>query len=600
VDKFDNVKMGKVSVNQFLGIKNDGSEKQISADYFSDIVNFSFLDDSVLGLQKVLCPELIQTIGNSAIDGIFEYKFLNQFNILQTKIIVVSNGTIYETDFNTYSVLKSGLHKGKVSFAVYLDKLYISNGYDNIQVYYGNYGLISEMGSPVARNSNSLGNLSGTYKYALTYVTNGGEEIVGSISNSITVSNNEIKLYCPLGYDGVNSRKLYRTEANGQELKFLRDISDNTTTEIVDNIFDIYLGAEIGQTNNELPKPYFLAVAGNRLYATKVDKYPTQLFTTDVNFEVIDSASYIDVSNFGSDNTEVMGIGEDFNKIIVGTRKNIFFVNPEDNSVVLTRANVGFLDGYSIAKCPSFNNFSGGLMFASSQKDIRLMSGLQALPVSTSLDNITTQNYSQNLQGSLPNDLISYSSISATFYNYKYLLQIDSIRYVFDIRNSAWTKEEIRTENYISQPNILAVINNRLLNGQIDGKIEEEYKSIKYRNEDCPAYLKSVEIQASTEFKFIEKLYFWFTTTEDNELKISVVSDSNRNYKSEKDFDVIDGAFNEDFNANEFNENKNGMDYRVYNIYKPCRWLKYNLEVSKGNISFEAFEISGQQISNKE
>ena len=42
------------------------------------------------------------------------------------------------------------------------------------------------------------------------------------------------------------------------------------------------------------------------------------------------------------------------------------------------------------------------------------------------------------------------------------------------------------------------------------------------------------------------------------------------------------------------------MDYRVYNIYQPCRWLKYKLSVNKGNIMFENFELAGQQISNKE
>ena len=136
---------------------------------------------------------------------------------------------------------------------------------------------------------------------------------------------------------------------------------DNATLETTDNLSDNFLTDEIPQINNELPKPYFLSVAGSKLFGGKVDKYPTQLFVTDAfPAKFFDSASFIDISNFGNDNTAINGLSEDFNKIVVGTGKNIFFVNPTDNSVVLTRANVGILDGYSVAKCPSFNNFAGG------------------------------------------------------------------------------------------------------------------------------------------------------------------------------------------------------------------------------------------------
>ena len=443
----------KVVINEFFGIKNDSNPKQSEAKYFYNIVNFNFESTSTKGLEKTLCPKREIQIGNDRVDGIYEYRFLNKDNILVNEVIVVCDGKIYKTDISSNKTLiYDGISKGKCSFATYQDKLFIANGKDYPFVYYGNEGFVSQMGSPLAMVGNNDGNLTGTYKYQITFVTSGGEEVVGSVSNSVTVDSQSIKLKLPLGYNGTENRKLYRTKANGNIFYLVTTLDNNTIIDYTDNLSDNFLGGEIPQVNNELPKPYFLSVAGNKLYGGKVDKYPTQLFVTDTNYEIFDSASYIDVSNFGNDNTAINGLSEDFNKIVVGTGKNIFFVNPEDNSVVLTRANIGILDGYSVAKCPSFNNFSGGLMFVSTEYDVRLMSGLQALPVATSLDNVSTQNFAQNIQGTLPHDLKGYGNIASIFFNYKYMLQVDSTRYVFDIRNSAWTTQRIKTENYESTP----------------------------------------------------------------------------------------------------------------------------------------------------
>ena len=590
----------KVSIQSFKGIKNDSNPKQSGAEYFFDITNFNFEKTSVLGLAKTLCPKQEIQIEEDRVDGIYEYRFLDKDNILQTEIIVVCDGNIYKTDISSNKTLiYSGISTGKCSFATYQDKLFIANGKDYPFVYYGNEGVISQMGSPLALVGNNDGNLTGTYKYQITYITDGGEEVVGSVSNSVTLDSQSAKLKLPIGYEGVNARKLYRTTANGNTFYLVTTLS-NTEMEYTDNLSDNFLGAEIPPINNELPKPYFLSVAGSKLFGGKVDKYPTQLFVTDVFGEIFDSASFIDISNYSNDNTPVEAVAEDFNKILVGTGKNIFLVNPSDNTVVLTRANIGILDGYSVAKCPSFNNFAGGLMFVSTEYDVRLMSGIQALPVSTSLDNVTTVNFAQNIQGTLPNDLKGYGNIASIFYDYKYMLQVDNTRYVFDIRNSAWTKQRIKTEHYESNPVFLAVIGNQLINGQIDGYLETEYLLIKYRDEECKATLESVEINAQSDFTLVEKLYFWFTFTENNSIRLDVTLDSNVSYTQNAEFSLLDGAFNDDFLETDFTQCERDMDYRVFNIYRPCRWLKYKLSVDSGMITLENFEIAGQQISNKE
>ena len=590
----------KIAISQFKGIKNDSNPKQSGAEYFFDIVNFNFEKTSVLGLAKTLCPKQEIQIDEGNIDGIYEYRFLDKDNILQTEIIVVCNGNIYKTDISSNKTLiYSGISKGKCSFATYQDKLFIANGKDYPFVYYGNEGVVSQMGSPLALVGSNGGNLTGTYKYQLTYITSGGEEVTGAISNAVTLSSQTAKLKLPVGYDGTTARKLYRTAANGNTFYLVTTLA-NTEMEFTDNLSDNFLGDEIPQVNNELPKPYFLSVAGSKLFGGKVDKYPTQLFVTDVFGEIFDSASYIDISNYSNDNTPIEAVAEDFNKILVGTGKNIFLVTPSDNTVVLTRANIGILDGYSVAKCPSFNNFAGGLMFVSTEYDVRLMSGIQALPVSTSLDNVTTVNFAQNIQGTLPNDLKGYGNIASIFYDYKYMLQVDNTRYVFDIRNSAWTKQRIKTEHYESNPVFLAVIGNQLINGQIDGYLETEYLLIKYRDEECKAVLESVEINAQSDFTLVEKLYFWFSFSENNSIRLDVTLDSNVSYTQNAEFSLLDGAFNDDFLETDYTQCERDMDYRVFNIYRPCRWLKYKLSVDSGTITLENFEIAGQQISNKE
>jgi hypothetical protein len=177
----------------------------------------------------------------------------------------------------------------------------------------------------------------------------------------------------PIGYTGTTQRRLYRTVASGTDLKLLTTISDNTTLTYTDNIADGSLGASIPATNNALPKTYALAVAGERLYGAIADKYPTQLFSTTANNEVWDVSVYVDVANFGNDNTPVVGLGEDFNKVVVGTDRNILFINPTDNAVTITRANVGFKNRFALKKVPAFGDFPGGLMFVSSLNDVRLL-----------------------------------------------------------------------------------------------------------------------------------------------------------------------------------------------------------------------------------
>lgn len=559
-------------------------------------------------------------IQNVSINGIFDYKFLDSNNELKNYYIGVINGNIYKDILtSTPTKLTSPydtwqFQDSKCSFAVYNDKLFIANGKDYIFVYDGNSEIVSQMGAPMAKVA-GIGNITGTFAYAITFITAGGEEITGTISNNVFCNGNKVELTLPLGYDGTTSRKIYRAyNGDYSKLDLLATIADNTTLKYVDNILYNPLAPilnPIPEINNELPKPYFIKSVKGRLIGCKCDNLPTQLFITDAGLEIFDSAKFIDISNFGDDNTPIEGMGIDFSSLIVGTKKNMYLLSIEDTvKVYPTRVNTGIKDGYSVVQIPTQGNFPGGLMFVSSNNDIRILSGLDALPVPTSINNVQSLNWAQNIRGSLDNVLRGYLNMYAIYFNNKYILVIDGDKYVFDIRTSGWTFESIETENYQSKPYILAILGNDLYNGQvkldtsISDKnivvIEREYSEFDYMGQEVPAFIESAEINVSEKYKFLEKLLFWFKLTEKNEFKIKVICDDETEFSPTYDFSLIGGAYsNDNFIQTDYDIYKE-LDYRIYNIQKPARWVKFRIENNVGNGAIQGWDLFYDDIRNKE
>jgi len=414
-------------VKYFKGMKNDENSKEVPFDYFYKMKNWNYDDTGIAGIETILAPDQINQIGTAPIDGLFEYRYLNSSNKLVTENIAVTNGYIYKDVISSESKVDANMvqmQPGRVSFLTFDDKLYVSNGKDHVKVYDGENGILGEMGAPLAIEQTAVGFPNGEYYYAITYTVGGSEEVIGTVSNVIDVTNRKVSLKLPLGYSGTTARKIYRTEAGGTQLKLLVSVADNTTLTYLDNIADSSLTTNIPVVNNEHPKPYFLSSANLKIYGTVVSKYPTQVFITGTSLQVFDTASGLDIANYGNDNTAVSGMGLDFNKILVGTKKNIILINPSDDSVIFTRANVGIKNGYTVQSVPSQGNFTGGLMFVSTLNDIRVMSGLQALPVATSIDNVNAVNWGQNIRGELNKLLKADSDMYSEFVNNRYYLSL--------------------------------------------------------------------------------------------------------------------------------------------------------------------------------
>lgn len=98
------------------------------------------------------------------------------------------------------------------------------------------------------------GVLTGSYYYAVTYVTADGETSYGALSGPVSPSAQQVAISgIPVSSDtSVTARKLYRTAAGAQSytVQLLAVLSDNTTTTYTDNAADGSLGAYASYRNS--------------------------------------------------------------------------------------------------------------------------------------------------------------------------------------------------------------------------------------------------------------------------------------------------------------------------------------------------------------
>lgn len=86
---------------------------------------------------------------------------------------------------------------------------------------------------------------NGVYRYGVALVQGTVEMPLGD-TTQVTIADasadGQVDLTLPLGGEAVTARRVYRTEADGDEYKFLTEIADNTTENYQDNSADSALG----------------------------------------------------------------------------------------------------------------------------------------------------------------------------------------------------------------------------------------------------------------------------------------------------------------------------------------------------------------------
>lgn len=616
---------------EFNGMRIDLGDKLLDTKYFFNVVNFN--ENDIIGANKTLAPapiNAVQFVEDAAIDGIYGFSYLNEDNKLQQERVIVSGGCIFSQVGSKTTKIYEGFEPGLCDFAFLNDKLFITNGKHYPLVYNGKN--VWEMGACEAIPTDTNGGLIGTYHYEITYVTAGGEERIGTSSNTIEMNGKSALLNLPLGYDGVTKRRIYRTEGDNQNLKFLVEINDNETLTYIDNSLDSALGSAIPPVNNECPKPYFLETSNFRLIGCVSDKYPTQAWVADTNVELFDGANFTDVSNRTKDNSKLTGMKRDYDKIIIASQKQIYLLDVSDASkttVTETRSNVGCLNGYSMARIPSDKGFEGGILFLASDKTIRLFNGNFAQPVATSLDNLRTDNYGEAIRPLLINSVNDKTTMYAQYYDFKYHLILGNIILVYDISVGAWFTYDFldatltgdySPENYDSDYfltgvdtnayfNCFAVINNEFFIGRKDCSfIEQMYSSNTYRNKKLKSKLEFPYWGTSEELKYFKEIHIYYQKNSDIDFDVTVNLDG-RNVPSllrngngkVKVVDKTGGDYDDRYFGKYYYESKNNTeDYKVIYVNKYANWLKVTIESNDKPLNFRGMRIVYEKVSNKE
>jgi uncharacterized phage protein gp47/JayE len=92
-------------------------------------------------------------------------------------------------------------------------------------------------GKPTVALLAVAGNLTGTFEYAITFVTAEGETLLGVISDPVVIAAQQARLTAiPLGGPGTTARRIYRTVDGSGVYALVATLADNVTATYDDNI----------------------------------------------------------------------------------------------------------------------------------------------------------------------------------------------------------------------------------------------------------------------------------------------------------------------------------------------------------------------------
>lgn len=582
---------------QSKGLRDDKGRKFVSPDYFYNIENMNY--DNIIGCQRIKAPSVEYNVGSNQIDGGFDFRYIDSVGQFQSEKIIVQGGSIVKNFLTSPSTIYTGLTAGKkCTFGILNDKLFISNGFDYPLVYDGTY--VKQMGAPTAKDLLVAGVLTGAYYYAMSYVINGVEIILGTISNTITVSSKSIDLDLPVGIATCTARKIYRTEAGGSTLKLLTTINDNTTSTYQDNTADGSLGANIPSTNSSCPTPQFITVKDEKIIGAVNANRPNYLYVTEFEVEVFFNTSGVyDVSGVGNDNSPLTGLIEDYNQIVVFSERHIYLADTSGltTSVKQTTSNVGCIDGFSIARIPENDVLQGGIMFVSNLYDVRIFSGNIATNLATSFDNLTTNNFSSAINKDSLKNQLKDNPLEAAFFDYKYHLIAETFMYVYDIRISGWTKYFIKTTSYTPTYCRFFQIEQTLYITQKNaGIVEQMYNALTYRGEELTAFFETPEIAVGTEVKFYKNLYIYYDKSGANTLTALATVDSTKTISATITYDGAYYDFDY-YDEDYFETTEDEEDYKVVYINKYANWMRFKISTQTQAI-IKGWKLEGRIVGS--
>lgn len=276
----------------------------------NEFAEFTNLDWSVLGLasQRLGERRFNQRIGDDPIDGL---ALLRRKNV-DDQVLIISNGDIWlDNALEASNVFTTG---NKIDWAQYRERLFMVDASNNMQVWDGTSvykaGLTTPDSGDQSDNdggapnpaSGGAGNLTGDYRWRVTYISNTTESLAGDSSTELTLSSNSADLSdIPVSSESrVNARGIYRTLDNGARFFKVGELNDNTSTTFTDNVEDGDLGLELETEAGEPPaKMSAVATYHNFLFGAGTPGEPHRLYwSNQLQPEKWDALNFVDV-HFG-------------------------------------------------------------------------------------------------------------------------------------------------------------------------------------------------------------------------------------------------------------------------------------------------------------
>jgi len=313
------------------------------------------------------------------------------------------------------------------------------------------------------------GNLTGTYRYVVTFYRSGNypcESSPSPISDPITVSGKKIVLSdIPVSsHPKVNCRRIYRTYADGAVYYWVADIDDNSTTTFEDNYTDAELGDEVEWDNDPPPVGKYFEVWDNKLWIAGNPEYPNMLFCTKTGTSEQWDGSFLAISRRESDViTQIKAFGD---VLYVFKNKSMFKVEKVGTSsyqVTQMPQNIGCDASWSVAVC-------GKLMLWKSEYGIEIFNGIECFrPIISEVIQNTMSQINDNFKNRI------YGGHNFKDHEYWLMIPTGDNEYpdkviVFDYINKRFTiyefAESLTTLNY-------SYVNESLVNliGTSDGNI---------------------------------------------------------------------------------------------------------------------------------
>jgi len=266
-------------------------------------------------------------------------------------------GTSFITIGSAQSVYSSGTRFGA---AEYENHIFVGNGSIIPYKYNGTdwtrHGIYPTTETMTAA-TNSNGVLTGDYQYKLSNVnTNLVESDVGPVNATFTAASEEISVTSiPVAAQsfGVDTRRLYRTEAGGTEFRLLTIIGDNTTTSFVDNIADGSLGAT-APTDNAVPAKYSVVkYHQDRLFINDPTNLNNIWYSELTNPYVFKTTNFLTIGDNSLDIVKSLEVYE--NGVLVFGNRSITLIYMPDTTdsnwvKVVLKSNYGCNSPYGIVK----------------------------------------------------------------------------------------------------------------------------------------------------------------------------------------------------------------------------------------------------------